>query len=76
MSMKNKVLDLMVLILAISCFTIMVAIFRKISIFIDEYNLGMSIVLGGDIWQYLYWCMGGLTLCIVGISIVNLKKRH
>lgn len=74
--MKNKVLDWIILIFGIVCFVIMVVIFWNISIYIDEYNLSMSNVLGNSIFQYLYWIMGALTLGICGISIINLKKRN
>ena len=74
--MNNKVLDLLIFILGIVCLVIMIAIFWNISIFIDEHNLSMSSVLGNYFFQYLYWIMGILTLCICGISIINFKKRN
>ena len=47
----------------------------NMSIFVDEHNLSIDIVLGSNIHMYLYWIMGILNLFVCIISAVSLKNK-
>lgn len=73
--MKIKTSNLIILILGICNLLIMYNLLVNMSIFVDEHNLSIDIVLGSNIHMYLYWIMGILNLFVCIISAVSLKNK-
>ena len=73
--MKNKYLNLSILILSMICLIISIKSFYNLGIYVDEYNTSPSVVFGGDIWGYAQWISLGINAIICVLSGIGLIKK-
>lgn len=73
--MKNRVIDICILMIGIFNVMISSILFRNLGVFVDEYNTSPDIVFGGDFWNYAYWVMMLFNALIVILSILKLLKK-
>ena len=73
--MKNKYLNLSILILSMICLIISIKIFYNLGVYVDEYNTSPSVVFGGDMWVYTQWISLGINAIICVLSGIGLIKK-
>jgi len=77
--MNKRVLSILVFILSFVSLMISLKLFWNLGIFVDDYNLSLNIVSGGDFWLLMDWLRLLLLflLCVVsGMKIIiSYKKR-
>ena len=73
--MKNKYLNLSILILSMICLIISIKTFYNLGIYVDEYNTSPSVVLGGDVWVYTQWISLVINAIICVLSGIGLIKK-
>ena len=74
--MKNKYLNLSILILSMICLIISIKTFYNLGIYVDEYNTSPSVVLGGDIWVYTQWINFGVNAIICILAGIGFIKKQ
>ena len=73
--MKNKYLNLSILILGMICLIISIKTFYNLGFYVDEYNTSPSVVLGGDMWVYTQWIGVGINVIICALSGIEFIKK-
>lgn len=74
--MKGKVLNLIIFLLAISCFVISYKLFWNIAVYVDEVNISPDVVLGGDFWLIMEWVKMGFLALITILSGIKLFQKQ
>ena len=74
--MKNKYLNLSIIILSMICLIISIKTFYNLGIYVDEYNTSPSGVLGGEIWVYSQWINFGVNAIICILAGIGFIKKQ
>lgn len=74
--MKSKKISIIILALSLLCFIISAKSFYSISIFSDQYNTSPDVILGSELWLYMYWIKMVIILIIGVLSYINLSGKE
>ena len=75
MKVKVSIANLSIFLFSLASLIISMKVFYNQAIFVDEHDLGMGAIFGGDLWLYLIWIRFLLLAAACAISFFNILKR-